>query len=389
MGIGPHIVEAILREHHYRPIRGDVLMIGRQTTYFSPGDLLNLVRQHGISTEGIDAGALEIDRNTIDRLPGYEGRDLVTDTAIFQALGVPKIRALDVSPYEGAEVIHDLNLPVPDSLKGIADFIVDGSTLDNTFNPVLTLKNYADMLRPGGRMVTLNAFSSHDTPYAIMPPLWYLDYFVVNRFADCKAYVCATDERHWNAFWLDVDFLQRERRRMGRFVSPYHMVTVIFAEKGSDSTTDRIPIQQDYRSSEGWEIYAQNLTRVQKSDRPHLVRSYGELFVDNVIGGHMLVDGEFRLASPVLRHATPEPPQVELPASAPDIAELKDSPTIAVRDDGSADARECAQTELQALRAEIAALKASRSWRLTAPLRAVRRHLSPLPGLPGGRDNSG
>jgi hypothetical protein len=31
---------------------------------------------------------------------------------------------------------------------------VDGSTLDNTFNPALTLKNYCDMLRPGGRLLT-------------------------------------------------------------------------------------------------------------------------------------------------------------------------------------------------------------------------------------------
>jgi hypothetical protein len=67
---------------------------------------------------------------------------------------VENIQALDRSDYEGANVIHDLNLPVTDRLKGIADLIVDGSTLDNTFNPALTLKNYCDMLRPGGRLLT-------------------------------------------------------------------------------------------------------------------------------------------------------------------------------------------------------------------------------------------
>jgi hypothetical protein len=48
-----------------------------------------------------------------------------------------------VSPYEGAEIIHDLNRPVPDKLKESADFIVDGSTLDNVFDPAMVLRNFA------------------------------------------------------------------------------------------------------------------------------------------------------------------------------------------------------------------------------------------------------
>ena len=40
------------------------------------------------------------------------------------------------------------------------DFVVDGSTLDNTFNPAQTLRNFAELLRPGGRLLTINAFST-------------------------------------------------------------------------------------------------------------------------------------------------------------------------------------------------------------------------------------
>src|SRR5690349_9414278 len=152
MGLGGQAIDAIGREHAYRPIIGDVLFIGRQTVYFSPQDLARRLRDHCAE---VDAGAIEVDRTTVNRnLAG----ELATDRSIFRALGLPaeRIKALDVSPYEGAEVIHDLNQPIPANLRGCADFIVDGSTLDNVFDPAMALRNYAELLRPGGRLLTIN-----------------------------------------------------------------------------------------------------------------------------------------------------------------------------------------------------------------------------------------
>ena len=40
MGMGKHLIEAVIREHSNKPITGDVLLIGRQTTYMSPDRLL-------------------------------------------------------------------------------------------------------------------------------------------------------------------------------------------------------------------------------------------------------------------------------------------------------------------------------------------------------------
>jgi hypothetical protein len=245
-------------------------------------------------TNGVDPASIELDENTIDRLPGFERRGLVSDRALFRLFGISNLHALDVSSYEGADIIHDLSLPITPALQGIADFIIDGSTLDNTFDPARTLKNYAALLRPGGRLLSLNAFSSWDTPYCIMPPLWYLDYFVMNGFLDCKAYVVAfVGDNKKNVFWLDVDFLYTERRRMGRFVSPYHMFSVIFAEKGTESTVDRVPIQQDYRSTGDWEIFLHNLNVIRHSSRPHLLRSTADLAVPGVQGGHLLIDQDY------------------------------------------------------------------------------------------------
>lgn len=296
MGMGKHLIEAVIREHRNKAITGDVLLIGRQTTYMSPDELLVSIREHGVTVDA-DPGSIELDKTTVDRKLGYAER-LVSDAAPFKLFGARSVKALDHSPYEGADVIHDLRYPVPSHLHGIADFIVDGSTLDNVFTPSIVLQNYAKLLRPGGRLLMENAFSPHNTAYVMMPPLWYLDYFVMNKFADCKIYIVMFLEDKIrsivdNVFWVDTDHLSRSRRRTDRFVSSHQMVTIVFAEKGENSTADRLPNQQDYRSAEEWEEYLANLAVIRQSKRHHLVRSRTEQIFDPPFAGHPFIDNEF------------------------------------------------------------------------------------------------
>lgn len=298
MGISRLMVEMILREHRYRPICGDVLIIGRQSVYVSPLDFLALLSEHCIAGGPSTAPEIEIDCATIDRAPGADD-ELITDAAIFRALGVDNIHALDISDYEGADVIHDLNRPLPENMKGICDFIVDGSTMDNTFNSARVLRSYCELLRPGGRLLAWNAFSPHNTPYSILPPQTMLDYFVVNRFADCKIYVTISHEHPLrgpiNVMYLSPEEVQRRRREMGRLVSPFHMTTLAFAEMGPESTTQKVPIQQDYRTDDQWDNYFANLSSMQSSTRPHLARSNADYMFPDLTGGYIYVDQLFRL----------------------------------------------------------------------------------------------
>jgi len=296
MGMGKHLIEAVVREHLHKPIAGDVLLIGRQTVYLSPDELVLTIREQGVSLQ-VEPSSIEVDQTTLDRRHGY-GQRLVNDSAFFKLLGARSVKALDHSPYEGADVIHDLRYPIPDHLQGIADFIVDGSTLDNVFTPSIVLQNYAKLLRPGGRLLMENAFSAHNTAYVMMPPMWYLDYFVMNKFVDCKVYIVMFLEDKIramvdNVFWLDLDQVSVMRRRMHRFVSPHQMVTIVFAEKGENSTFELLPNQQDYRSPEEWSEYLANLDVIRQSKRHHLVRSRTERVFEPSIPGHPFIDGEF------------------------------------------------------------------------------------------------
>ena len=86
MGLAYHIVEALVREHKYRAIQGEVLLIGRQAVYCTAREILALLRDHNIEP-ALEAAEIEVDRSTTNRGPGKE---LLTDLALVRLLGLPK-----------------------------------------------------------------------------------------------------------------------------------------------------------------------------------------------------------------------------------------------------------------------------------------------------------
>jgi hypothetical protein len=307
MGLSGNAVGAIGREHAYRSIKGDVVFIGRQATYFTPSELAELLRSHG---NVVDPSAIEIDRTTINRIPGYG--QIVTDRSIFRALGIDSVKALDTSPYEGAEVVHNLNEPIPDSLRETADFVVDGSTLDNVFDPAMAVRNLAAMLKPGGRVLMINAWSPRDGSYALCSPAWYFDFFVSNGFADCKTYVNVSAGSRTNTYWLDPAFMRtvEARTRVPLLACWWRIPAVlVLAEKGRDPSSLPLvsPTQAHYRSEREWGRYLDNLAVIERSTRPHLARSIGHMLLRTRSprsNGFVWIDGNYN-ARPLGRSLGP------------------------------------------------------------------------------------
>jgi hypothetical protein len=78
MGIGYHMVEALIRESQHKPIRGDVVLIGRQTVYFSPESILDLLNQHGIDVKDHQSADPETGGLSNLNMPDFLGQKLVT-----------------------------------------------------------------------------------------------------------------------------------------------------------------------------------------------------------------------------------------------------------------------------------------------------------------------
>ena len=54
MALGRDVVDAIIREHAYRPITGDVLLIGQLAITLSGDEVLELMREHDVVAAASD-----------------------------------------------------------------------------------------------------------------------------------------------------------------------------------------------------------------------------------------------------------------------------------------------------------------------------------------------
>lgn len=251
MGLPVPVAEAIVAEHCYKKIEGDVLFVGRQTIHLDETSLKLLLAKYGLS---VPAGfTYEFDTET----RGADGQRLITDRCFMRSIGVGKVNFLDVTDYEGADIVHDLGYPVPDSLLNRYDFIYNGGCFDNMFSPGAAVVNLSKMLRSGGRVVCFESASSWNSPYLMYSPGWFWDYYVTNGFADCKIYLGSFYEGHDFMFgpwkWYYANLLgEKNNYQENNGPSPAprannHFVIVSIAEKGIASTSDRQPIQLQYR----------------------------------------------------------------------------------------------------------------------------------------------
>jgi hypothetical protein len=93
--------------------------------------------------------------------------------SFFEALGATELISMDASKYEDAQIIHDLNQPIPNSLKGQFDVVFDGGTTEHVFNYPQALKNAMEMVKVGGRLMMyqpMNNWCGHGF-YQVSPEL--------------------------------------------------------------------------------------------------------------------------------------------------------------------------------------------------------------------------
>jgi len=113
------------------------LTLGHQTAFVSPPRLRRALRRAGLEP-GV-AGALR-------------GGDAARADDFLRALGARQLDVLDVSPYEGAQVLHDLNEPIGDEHKGRYTAVLDGGTLEHVFHFPTALRSCMELLAPGGTL---------------------------------------------------------------------------------------------------------------------------------------------------------------------------------------------------------------------------------------------
>jgi hypothetical protein len=99
-------------------------------------------------------------------------------------LGASDVRALDYSSFEGADIVHDMNVPVPASFDERFDAVIDGGTLEHVYNVPVAWQSCMRMLKVGGRLflfTTANNFCGHGF-YQFSPELFFRLFSADNGF---------------------------------------------------------------------------------------------------------------------------------------------------------------------------------------------------------------
>jgi hypothetical protein len=159
MGLDINAVQFLLAAYWDGVQFGDTLTLGRQDLNVFPARLVRLLRKHGLNPEAFL----------------QPGADTLHAEPLFRVLGARTVAALDISDFEGAEFVHDLNLPIAPALRERFDVVYDGGTLEHIFHFPTALKNCMEMVRVGGRLFIhtgANNWCGHGF-YQVSPELFF------------------------------------------------------------------------------------------------------------------------------------------------------------------------------------------------------------------------
>lgn len=114
------------------------------------------------------------------------GSDGYCEELFLNKYGSTSVDSIDISNYEGATIIHDLNFPVNESLHHKFDTVFDGGCLEHIFNISQALYNVSKMCKVGGQIIHIlpaNDFCGHGF-WQFSPELFFSLYSEKNGYGE-------------------------------------------------------------------------------------------------------------------------------------------------------------------------------------------------------------
>lgn len=152
----------------------EVLFLGRQSCKDFSKRASKLIRRNYKA----------VNKEVPDRRSNY-----YTDTFMLDCGWTTKTDTLDLSDYEGANLLYDLNERI--HLGSTYDLIIDGGTLEHVFNVPIALENISSFLKVGGRVihfVPANGYMGHGF-YQFSPEFFASVYSEENGFPSSKIFL--------------------------------------------------------------------------------------------------------------------------------------------------------------------------------------------------------
>lgn len=241
MGLTKATTKVLLKEASRRPFEGRVLTLGRQDIWFSYDLLQKMAMEFGVELSNPNSITLSHKRK-------FAAKRYISDDCLFKSLGFSESKTLDISNYESAHYIFDLNsAEVPKQFLEAFDVIVNGGTIEHIFHVPNVLNNIYKMLRQGGRIIHLCPSSNLiDHGFYMLSPILLWDFYKINKFEINNFQLFRHTLQHWVDPWEISDYQPGCLNRVsfgGLDDGIYGIICI--ATKTKDSTGHVIPQQSN------------------------------------------------------------------------------------------------------------------------------------------------
>ena len=232
MGIDAATLEILLTAREAGVSFDEVLTVGRQSLCASPTEVKTVLARHGIRLTGVETQKLVSEQN------GY-------CEPLLKLMGAQRVDSLDVSNFEGASIVHDMNEVLPDSYRNQFTIVIDGGSLEHVFNFPVALRNCMDAVAPGGHFIGItpsNNLMGHGF-YQFSPELFFRVFTPDNGFRIEKVLIY---ECPWGSVWYEVMDPEEAKRRVN-LTNRRPAYLIVWAKKtASVPIFSQWPQQSDY-----------------------------------------------------------------------------------------------------------------------------------------------
>jgi SAM-dependent methyltransferase len=238
----------IIEEHGKRPYSGRLLLLGQADVYFSQRRLEGMARTARVAlTPGVPV--------RFSHAPAFAAKGYISGETLFRQLGFTALSVMDVSAFEGADLLFDLNSPeTPPHLLEQFDVIIDHGTLEHVFHVPNALRNLFRMLRTGGRMIhSAPSGNFFDHGFYMFQPTLFLDFYSANHWEINAVKVAQFTPRQETepAFFTDYEPGLFQAVSYGGMDDKLY-ATIAIATKTEASSWDVVPVQGAYARLAGW-----------------------------------------------------------------------------------------------------------------------------------------
>ena len=199
--------------------------------------------------------------------------DPFMDSFCRNVLGTQTLHALDYSSYQGADIVHDLNLPLPSTLHSCCDAVIDGGTLEHVFDFPAAIRNAMLLPKRGGSLFLFtpanNMFGhgfyqfSADLFYRVLCPA---NGFRIDKMAMAESYFIGV-ERGMRAKRYAVHDPALSGGRSD-LVNGYPTMLFVHATKIGDVPERVTALQSDYAAT--WATPTANPSKTTPHNKPKL-----------------------------------------------------------------------------------------------------------------------